>query len=648
MTSTIVYQRAFFADTDGKPLDGGKLYIGTANTDPETSPIACYWDSALTTPATQPLDITAGYIVRSGIRAQVYVGVSSYSMRVRNKSGSQVDYTAAVSDFSARLGEAGGSDLVAHTQGGTGATQRTVGVKLREIVTPYDFGAVGDGTTDDTAAVQAALNTTATRVSLPYGSFAITSSVTSSVSGRIIDGPGSITATTAIDTALIVTGDNSVVRVNIAGNSKIGVGIRVANASKPVVENCRITDLYSTTANCAGVYLSETTAGAIVRNNVIRNVNSVGNGSLGDSSGYSRAVAIGYSIAATGETIVENNYIENVIGEEGDAIAAVAGGSGTYYRLDLTVRGNTIRNFTRRAVKTQGYNVRVLNNYFTHDYTSSASVPNAASVVDFVQGGDVAAKGNTFYACQWFTQISMFSVTTDVFSNITIADNTISGLGTTSTNNAISVTPTGSTAVTTGSGLVVRNNVIKAGAGRAISVGKCTSPLISGNVISIEDDAAGRVISLASGAVNAVVTGNILTSGARQSFIANDSTNGVHIGNHVKSNTALFSNAAGGGNHLIAGNSIDGTAADYYDSNSLTGNRWGGSYNFGAQTTNNPAPLSTTTAAGPATSLSGLQVRTGQIVFDTSPTAAGKIGWTATTSGDAASVTWKPFGPIDA
>ena len=66
------------------------------------------------------------------------------------------------------------------TQSGTGATARTVDSKLKESVSVKDFGAVGDGTTNDTAAIQAALTSSTTSVFFPAGRYRVTSNLTRS------------------------------------------------------------------------------------------------------------------------------------------------------------------------------------------------------------------------------------------------------------------------------------------------------------------------------------------------------------------------------------------------------------------------------------------------------------------------------------
>lgn len=58
---------------------------------------------------------------------------------------------------SATLAASTGSSLVGHIGTGTGATARTTQAKLRDVVSVKDFGAVGNGVANDTAAIQAAL-----------------------------------------------------------------------------------------------------------------------------------------------------------------------------------------------------------------------------------------------------------------------------------------------------------------------------------------------------------------------------------------------------------------------------------------------------------------------------------------------------------
>ena len=68
----------------------------------------------------------------------------------------------------------------------TGASVRTLHDKLGESVSVKDFGAVGDGVTDDTAAIQAALNATRGIVRFPTGTYAVSSTLVLPNDTRII------------------------------------------------------------------------------------------------------------------------------------------------------------------------------------------------------------------------------------------------------------------------------------------------------------------------------------------------------------------------------------------------------------------------------------------------------------------------------
>ena len=76
----------------------------------------------------------------------------------------------------------GGTDagLVTYNEGGAGAVTRTVQAKLQETVSVKDFGAVGDGVADDTAAFTSAETAAGVKaVYVPAGSYKITGSITS-------------------------------------------------------------------------------------------------------------------------------------------------------------------------------------------------------------------------------------------------------------------------------------------------------------------------------------------------------------------------------------------------------------------------------------------------------------------------------------
>ena len=69
------------------------------------------------------------------------------------------------------------SESVTYTPEFTGAVTSNVEAKLQEAVSVKDFGAVGDGITDDTAAIQAAANTTLP-IFVPAGTYILSAAIT--------------------------------------------------------------------------------------------------------------------------------------------------------------------------------------------------------------------------------------------------------------------------------------------------------------------------------------------------------------------------------------------------------------------------------------------------------------------------------------
>ena len=85
-------------------------------------------------------------------------------------SGKIADGTIVDADVNASAGITAGK--LSFTQAGTGATARTVDSKLKDAVSVKDFGAVGNGVADDTAAFAAAI-AASDAVEVPDGSYVI-------------------------------------------------------------------------------------------------------------------------------------------------------------------------------------------------------------------------------------------------------------------------------------------------------------------------------------------------------------------------------------------------------------------------------------------------------------------------------------------
>ena len=160
-----------FQDRDGQPLGNGYVWIGEPSLNAQTNPVNVYFDEALTIAAAQPLRTLNGYIYRSGSPAQVYVDGVDFSILVQDSKGSLVYSLASGTGISAN------ASGIVYDPAGTGAVPTTVQAKLREDVSVKDFGAVGDGTTDDTDAFTAAGSSASKiQVLVPPGAYLLNSS----------------------------------------------------------------------------------------------------------------------------------------------------------------------------------------------------------------------------------------------------------------------------------------------------------------------------------------------------------------------------------------------------------------------------------------------------------------------------------------
>ena len=120
------------------------------------------------------------------------------------------DVQGAINQLATAVAPTVTAATVSYNEGATGAVTTNVEAKLQQIVSAQDFGATGNGSTDDTAAIQAAitsLNTTGGTVYLPRGTYKVSSTLNITHNNITIagDGKGATTISTYVASGDIIS-----------------------------------------------------------------------------------------------------------------------------------------------------------------------------------------------------------------------------------------------------------------------------------------------------------------------------------------------------------------------------------------------------------------------------------------------------------
>jgi len=165
------------------------------------------------------------------------------------------------------------SEQVTFLAAGSGATQRTALDKLRDVVSVKDFGAAGDGTADDTAEIQAALDAVPAIggcVYFPAGTYVVSAPLVVD-SNTVLVGDGmyvsKLSATTAFTSSQAMVYANAENNITIEdlgffGNTNgtlgAGTGIHLKNGTRNQVRSC-----YVENTTQAGIRYEEQNTGII-------------------------------------------------------------------------------------------------------------------------------------------------------------------------------------------------------------------------------------------------------------------------------------------------------------------------------------------------------------------------------------------------
>lgn len=335
----------------------------------------------------------------------------------------------------------------------------------RTLVSVKDFGAVGDGTTDDTAAIRAALSTAGARVHVPEGTYLVSTGARyyalAPAAGVTIEGPGTIklaanqgvgvkvfTVTQDDVTISGITVDGSSANqsvesnlqrhgilvqadrfrltgahvTNMAGDGVLFTGASDGSVTDNIIDGCDRNGITTSSAGASRISITNNNISSRAQpvdsepiSGPVNDVQVVGNQLVSTGGDYALAVG-GYSAMDPSSrwTVTDNRMI---------------GGIYTLNAYDLTVTRNVITAAAKKHA-IRGYytsdNVLIEDNVI-HGSSGNASIDIAA--VKGAQPGDWTISGNTVHATA-ATAVSARGLagTATITGNVLVGDNSGRGI----------------------------------------------------------------------------------------------------------------------------------------------------------------------------------------------------------------------------
>ena len=541
--------------------------------------------------------------------------------------GAQVKFTTSQQQGAGAVN----ASQVSYTPAGTGAVPTNVQAKLRQTVSVKDFGAVGDGTTDDTTAIQAAINS-GNSLYFPKGTYAVNSALYP-ISDTTWYGFKAATLKWTTSACLIDVQsknnwviDGLVVDGNFTAYSVVGAqtpwGIRLESSTNILITNCVFKNLYRI-GICVGHQSATQCSNVTIQNNVIHNC-----GSLTDPSpGFGNGIAI---ISAS-QVAILNNYIYDINGSGGNATAGIDLEPDPAWNCsDIEIAFNKITN----VLNASGIQLYPGGTPFTGDWNNISIHDNVIKSTGTAQGIACTEFGITYIRDNFLEQTQGILVKRYQASEVAIEGNDIRQV------------TTGGYGIRIQDGIAaatIRGNSIRNVAGVGIQCDMydlVTGMNQKGCVITDNDLQNINSHGIAITAGNFVVSNNVLvgcsvtnTSGYFITSISGTpytSINGFIGGNtmvqvgvytinaFIRAEGDVFDNVVFGSNTFVGAaltyltTSLGGRCPGVYMDVTPTGGTW----------------------------------KVGDVVNKLTPTAGGTIGWVCTTAGTPG--TFKTFGAISA